>query len=56
MRGSLTTEETRKLRDFKLRLINSKTDAERLMLLSEIEQLLNKANQRSKFLSTFDVR
>lgn len=54
MRESLTKEEKQKLEELKLRLLNAKTDEERDSLLEAIEQILNTAKKRQKFISTLD--
>lgn len=53
-KSSLSTEENMKLSELKRQLINANCDQERTLRLEEVEQLLNKAKQRYKFLSTLD--
>jgi hypothetical protein len=55
-KSSLSTEENMKLTELKRQLINANCDQERTLMLEEVEQLLNKAKQRYKFLSTLDKR
>jgi hypothetical protein len=55
-KSSLSTEENMKLSELKRQLINANCDQERTLMLEEVEQLLNKAKQRYKFLSTLDNR
>lgn len=54
MREGLTEEEKQKLAELKLRLLNEKSDEERGSLLEAIEQLLNNAKKRKKFIATLD--
>jgi hypothetical protein len=53
-KSSLSTEENMKLSELKRQLINANCDQERTLMLEEVEQLLNKAKQRYKFLSALD--
>lgn len=53
-KSSLTPEENMKLVNLKLKLLNTDCDQTRSSLLQEIEQLLNKAKQRYKFLTTLE--
>lgn len=53
-KSSLTREENKKLANLKLKLLNTDCDQTRSSLLQEIEQLLNKAKQRYKFLTTLE--
>lgn len=53
-KSSLTPEENMKLVNLKLQLLNTDCDQARSSLLQEIEQLLNKAKQRYKFLTTLE--
>lgn len=53
-KSSLTQEENTKLVNLKLKLLNTDCDQTRSSLLQEIEQLLNKAKQRYKFLTTLE--
>ncbi|MCM3666511.1 hypothetical protein M3204_18995 [Mesobacillus subterraneus] len=55
-KSSLSTEENMKLTELKRQLINANCDQERTLMLEEVEQLLNKAKLRYKFLSTLDHR
>lgn len=56
MRESLTEVEKDKLTELKLRLLNAKTDEERGSLLEAIEQILNSAKKRQKFIAALDPR
>jgi hypothetical protein len=51
MKSNLSTEEQAKLTDLKLRLMNAQNQNERHSILKEIEQLLNKAKYRNRFMS-----
>lgn len=53
-KSSLSNEENMKLSELKRQLINANCDQERTLMLEEVEQLLNKAKQRYKFLSTLE--
>lgn len=53
-KSSLSSEENVKLKQLKLELINAQCEQRRLTKLHEIEQLLSKAKQRYKFLSSLD--
>lgn len=55
-KSSLSQEENLKLKELKRQLINTKNETERHSLLKEIEQLLNKAKRRFKFISTLDEK
>jgi hypothetical protein len=53
-KSSLSSEENVKLKQLKLELINAQCEQSRLTKLHEIEQLLSKAKQRYKFLTSLD--
>jgi uncharacterized protein YbaP (TraB family) len=53
-KSSLSSEENVKLKQLKLELINTQCEQSRLTKLHEIEQLLSKAKQRYKFLTSLD--
>jgi hypothetical protein len=52
MKSNLSTEEQVKLTDLKLQLMNAQSQNERHSILKDIEQLLNKAKYRHRFMST----
>ncbi|MBT2692716.1 hypothetical protein [Bacillus sp. ISL-55] len=52
MQSNLSTEEQVKLKHLKLQLMNAQTPTERHSILKDIEQLLNKAKYRNRFMST----
>lgn len=52
MKSNLSTEEQVKLKDLKLQLMNAQHQHERHSILKDIEQLLNKAKYRNRFMST----
>lgn len=54
MRESLTNEEKQKLAELKLQLMNAQTDEERGALLESIEQMLNNAKKRQKFIGSLN--
>lgn len=54
MRESLTNEEKQKLAELKLQLMNAQTDEERGALLGSIEQMLNNAKKRHKFIESLN--
>lgn len=53
-KSSLSSEENTKLKQLKLELINADCNQKRSSILHEIEQLLSKAKQRYKFLTTLE--
>ena len=52
MKRNLSTEEEVKLKELKLQLMNALNPTERHTILKNIEQLLNKAKYRNRFMST----
>ncbi|MFT9597193.1 hypothetical protein [Mesobacillus sp.] len=52
MKSNLSTEEQVKLKHLKLQLMNAENQDERHSILKDIEQLLNKAKYRNRFMST----
>lgn len=52
MKSNLSTEEEVKLKELKLQLMNALNQNERHTILKNIEQLLNKAKYRHRFMST----
>jgi hypothetical protein len=56
MRESLTEAEKQKLAELKLKLLNIETAEEKGSLLEAIEQILNNAKKRQKFITTLDRR
>jgi hypothetical protein len=52
MKSNLSTEEKAKLTALKLQLMNSENENERHSILKDIEQLLNKAKYRNRFMLT----
>ncbi|GAM16702.1 hypothetical protein [Mesobacillus selenatarsenatis] len=52
MQSNLSTEEQVKLKHLKLQLMNAQNQNERHSILKDIEQLLNKAKYRKRFMST----
>lgn len=52
MQSNLSTEEQVKLKHLKLQLMNAQNQNERHSILRDIEQLLNKAKYRNRFMST----
>lgn len=56
MKSNLSTEETAKLKDLKLQLMNAENQNERHSILKDIEQLLNKMKYRNRFMSTLKDR
>jgi hypothetical protein len=52
MQNNLSTEEQVKLKHLKLQLMNAQNQHERHSILKDIEQLLNKAKYRNRFMST----
>ncbi|WP_423408934.1 hypothetical protein AABM38_02245 [Heyndrickxia sp. MSNUG] len=55
-KSSLSPEENLKLKELKRLLINTQNETERHSALKEIEQLLNKAKRRFKFISALDEK
>jgi hypothetical protein len=55
-KSSLSPEENLKLKELKRQLINSQNVTERHSILKEIEQLLNRAKRRFKFISALDEK
>ena len=53
-KSSLSPEENLKLKELKRQLLNTQNETERHSLLKDIEQLLNKAKRRFKFVSALD--
>lgn len=54
MKRNLSTEEEVKLKELKLQLMNALNQNERHTILKNIEQLLNKAKYRHRFMSTLN--
>ncbi|MBT2684695.1 hypothetical protein [Bacillus sp. ISL-37] len=52
MQNNLSTEEQVKLKHLKLQLMNAQNPNERHSILKDIEQLLNKAKYRNRFMLT----
>ena len=52
MQSNLSTEEQAKLKHLKLQLMNAQNQDERHSILKAIEQLLNKAKYRNRFMAT----
>jgi len=55
-KSSLSPEENLKLKELKRQLINTQNVTERHSTLKEIEQLLNKAKRRFKFISALEEK
>jgi hypothetical protein len=54
MKSNLSTEEQVKLKHLKLQLMTAQNQNERHSILKDIEQLLNKAKYRHRFMSTLN--